>query len=80
MNSIETIQANFSGLLRKGSAEERIFRFLDLGNLPRHVAIIMDGNGRWARNAICPGFLDIGRESIRFEKWWKRRFAWGWMR
>ncbi len=54
MNSIETIQANFSGLLRKGSAEERIFRFLDLGNLPRHVAIIMDGNGRWAQKRHLP--------------------------
>ncbi len=25
---------------------------LDLERLPRHVAIIMDGNGRWARQKV----------------------------
>ena len=24
--------------------------FLDQNNLPKHIAIIMDGNGRWATN------------------------------
>ena len=23
------------------------------GKLPRHIAVIMDGNGRWAENAAC---------------------------
>jgi undecaprenyl diphosphate synthase len=37
-------------LLEPYSAEEeQLFRALDHARLPRHVAIIMDGNGRWAR-------------------------------
>ena len=37
-----------SKLAEPGSPEEILVRRLDLGTLPRHVAIIMDGNGRWA--------------------------------
>jgi undecaprenyl diphosphate synthase len=32
-----------------GSEEEALVRGIDFRRLPRHVAIIMDGNGRWAR-------------------------------
>ena len=32
-----------------GSEEQQLVRSIDLGRLPRHVAIIMDGNGRWAK-------------------------------
>ena len=27
---------------------------LDMNNLPTHVAIIMDGNGRWAKKRMMP--------------------------
>ena len=29
--------------------EDELLRKINMGNLPRHIAIIMDGNGRWAR-------------------------------
>jgi undecaprenyl diphosphate synthase len=37
------------------------------GNLPRHIAIIMDGNGRWARQRGVPRLMGhrAGRESVR---------------
>jgi undecaprenyl diphosphate synthase len=36
-------------------------------NLPRHIAIIMDGNGRWAKERMLPriGGHKAGRESVR---------------
>ena len=37
-----------------GSAEERQLQELDPAQLPRHVAVIMDGNGRWARKRRLP--------------------------
>jgi undecaprenyl diphosphate synthase len=41
-------------LAAPGSAEESLVRSLDPARLPRHVAIIMDGNGRWARQRRLP--------------------------
>ena len=32
-----------------GSEEQSLLRSIDFARLPRHVAVIMDGNGRWAR-------------------------------
>jgi undecaprenyl diphosphate synthase len=32
-----------------GTEEEDLLRAIDFGRLPRHVAVIMDGNGRWAK-------------------------------
>ena len=37
-----------------GSLEETLLRQIDCGRLPRHVAIIMDGNGRWAGRRFLP--------------------------
>ncbi len=41
-------------LAEPGSDEESLLRQLDAERLPRHVAIIMDGNGRWARQRRLP--------------------------
>ena len=40
-----------AGLDRK---EAEVYLRLDPGRLPRHIAIIMDGNGRWARRRHLP--------------------------
>src|SRR5580704_14907626 len=39
------------GLDRK---EAEVYRHLDPARLPKHIAIIMDGNGRWARQRHMP--------------------------
>jgi undecaprenyl diphosphate synthase len=40
-----------TGLDRK---ESEVYRHLDPGRLPKHIAIIMDGNGRWAKRRHMP--------------------------
>jgi undecaprenyl diphosphate synthase len=38
----------------KESRAEELYSQLDLSRLPRHVAVIMDGNGRWAKKRRLP--------------------------
>ncbi len=45
---------DLEGFLAPGSEEERLAGELDLTRIPRHVAIIMDGNGRWAKSRNLP--------------------------
>ena len=40
-----------AGLDRK---EAEVYRRLDPARLPQHIAIIMDGNGRWAKRRHLP--------------------------
>src|SRR5919206_362758 len=37
-----------------GSVEEGLVRQVDFSRLPRHLAVIMDGNGRWAAQRHLP--------------------------
>ena len=48
------IVADIESLAAPGSEEDRLLRQVDLARLPRHVAVIMDGNGRWARRRHLP--------------------------
>ncbi|HVF56720.1 MAG TPA: isoprenyl transferase [Pyrinomonadaceae bacterium] len=40
--------ADFAEVVEKNSRDEALLACVDWSRLPRHVAIIMDGNGRWA--------------------------------
>ncbi len=45
---------DLSKLAEPGSLEETLVEKIDLNRLPRHIAVIMDGNGRWARARNLP--------------------------
>ena len=45
---------NFNSVLEPGSPEFELLSRLDVDKMPRHVAIIMDGNGRWAKQRNLP--------------------------
>jgi len=45
---------DLTGYITPGSEEDLIVREIDLARLPAHVAIIMDGNGRWAQKRRLP--------------------------
>ena len=54
-NSHTTLHVATSGALGPLTPEEaNLFEKLDLARLPRHVAVIMDGNGRWAQKRHLP--------------------------
>jgi undecaprenyl diphosphate synthase len=40
---------SWKGILPPGSEAERLMRNIDPARIPAHVAVIMDGNGRWAQ-------------------------------
>lgn len=51
----------------KKSKDDKNEELIDLENLPKHIAIIMDGNGRWAKNRFLPrtaGHI-TGAEKVR---------------
>jgi len=50
-----------------GSPEETLVRRIDFDRLPRHVAVIMDGNGRWAESRHLPRVEGhrAGTEAVR---------------
>jgi undecaprenyl diphosphate synthase len=54
-------------LLAPGSEAMRLFHALDRERMPRHVAVIMDGNGRWAKARGLPRVAghEAGIDSVR---------------
>jgi undecaprenyl diphosphate synthase len=58
---------NFAGILKPNSAESRLLASIDPGRLPSHIAVIMDGNGRWAKHRGKPRIFGhrAGSESVK---------------
>ena len=46
--------ADVLSAIAPGSQEEALARQIDFDRLPRHIAVIMDGNGRWAATRHLP--------------------------
>src|SRR5215216_494993 len=59
--------SNFTGIIQKGTREEALLGAVAWDRLPRHVAIIMDGNGRWAAQRGQPRIAGhkAGVEAVR---------------
>jgi len=45
---------DLNDLIKPGTEEESLAKEIDFTRLPKHVAIIMDGNGRWAKKKRLP--------------------------
>ena len=58
---------DFESVTQAGSLDEKLLAAIDWSRLPRHVAIIMDGNGRWAAQRGQPRIAGhrAGVEAVR---------------
>lgn len=61
------ILRDFENILERGSLDEFLLRQIDPERLPSHIAIIMDGNGRWAARRNQPRVAGhrAGAEAVR---------------
>lgn len=44
---------------------------IDANNIPGHIAIIMDGNGRWAKKEVFPEVWVIEKAPGPLKKLWR---------
>jgi undecaprenyl diphosphate synthase len=58
---------SLKGFIKPGSEEDELVRLIDFDRLPLHVAVIMDGNGRWAKERNLPRIEGhrAGSKSVR---------------
>ena len=61
------MRKNFEGVVKAGSSEAELLDGIDFTCLPQHIAVIMDGNGRWAKQRGKPRIFGhrAGAESVR---------------
>src|SRR6267142_1451562 len=59
--------SDFAEIVKKGTREANLLASISWDRLPRHVAIIMDGNGRWAAQRGQPRIAGhrAGVEAVR---------------
>jgi undecaprenyl diphosphate synthase len=57
----------FDGIVKRNSSEAKLLAEIDAARVPRHIAIIMDGNGRWAKQRGKPRIFGHreGSESVK---------------
>lgn len=58
---------NFVGIVKPRSKEAEMLSAIDLARLPQHIAVIMDGNGRWAKMRGKPRIFGhkAGADSVK---------------
>ncbi len=58
---------SFEGIVKPNSAEAGLLAAIDPERSPRHIAVIMDGNGRWAKQRGKPRIFGhrAGADSVR---------------
>jgi undecaprenyl diphosphate synthase len=58
---------HFAGVVKPKSEDAELLAAIDWSRLPQHVAVIMDGNGRWAKQRGKPRIFGhrAGAESVR---------------
>lgn len=61
------MRENFAEVIKPDSSEAELLAAIDFARLPQHVAVIMDGNGRWAKQRGKPRIFGhrAGAESVR---------------
>jgi len=61
------MKENFAGIVKANTAESELLDAIDPERVPAHVAIIMDGNGRWAKRQGKPRIYGhrAGSESVK---------------
>jgi undecaprenyl diphosphate synthase len=61
------MHGNFADIIKPNSKEAKLLSGIDSARLPRHIAVIMDGNGRWAKQRGKPRIFGhrAGADSVK---------------